>query len=205
MNVHIFRVFCVVMAVFASLSQVVASDSSRLGGKNPLHDLVRELDGKHVKGILINSAKGDYPIRYLSRLENAAIFNMADVVEVVVKTNPEELELYGVESLYSAASMGSLDVVVLLLEYGVSPNAKLESGYTALYSAVQFGELDVIRKLVDSGANINYKVKGGPSLMVTAVIEKRQKAIEVVIDSGYVLSAEEQNFLSKNKVKSMNK
>ena len=61
----------------------------------------------------------------------------------------------GRTALHSAAELGSVDVVKMLIGAGACVDARTALGETALYLGCQRGHGDVVRMLIDAGAHVN--------------------------------------------------
>lgn len=161
------------------------NDSSHLGGQNPIYEIIESSDTELVKQALLESDEQNYPLPHLSRLEQASIFGFADVVQLLFDQMSDKSQLNAGNSLYSAASLGRLNIVSLILEKGVSPDFKLDSGFTPLYAAVQFGHDDIVLKLLEYGADINYRPESGLGLVSLGVVEKRLGTVCLILSKGY--------------------
>jgi ankyrin repeat protein len=63
----------------------------------------------------------------------------------------------GITPLYLACSLGSLDIVKVLVDAGADVNQKSTQGYTSLFLAVKEKHKPVVDYLLSKGARINEK------------------------------------------------
>lgn len=71
----------------------------------------------------------------------------------------------GRTTLISAANIGDLDMVNLLLQKGVNTNIRDKIGWTALMYAVEKGYVEIVKSLLNHGASIEIKDNSGKSVM----------------------------------------
>ncbi|KAI3454037.1 hypothetical protein Pfo_010700 [Paulownia fortunei] len=69
--------------------------------------------------------------------------------------DPDELDSNGRTALHLAASKGSLECVLLLLDYGADPNKRDSEGNVPLWDALLGKHESVIKVLVDNGATLS--------------------------------------------------
>ncbi|KAG9158099.1 hypothetical protein Leryth_000265 [Lithospermum erythrorhizon] len=69
--------------------------------------------------------------------------------------DPNELDSNGRTALHIAASVGSIECVLLLLDYGADPNRKDSDGSVPLWDAILGKHDGVIKTLVDNGASLS--------------------------------------------------
>jgi ankyrin repeat protein len=69
----------------------------------------------------------------------------------------------GISSLIEAASKGDTKTVKMLLDKGISPNAKDAGGRTALTEAAWNGQTETVKLLLERGADPNIKKSDGAS------------------------------------------
>ncbi|KAK4485849.1 hypothetical protein RD792_008496 [Penstemon davidsonii] len=69
--------------------------------------------------------------------------------------DPNELNNNGRNALHIAASKGSLECVLLLLDYGADPNRKDTEGNVPLWDAILGKHESIIKVLVDNGAKLS--------------------------------------------------
>ncbi|CAA0838345.1 Potassium channel AKT1 [Striga hermonthica] len=69
--------------------------------------------------------------------------------------DPDELDSNGRTALHIAASKGSLECILLLLDYGADPNRKDSEGNVPLWDAILGNHEPVIKILVDNGATLS--------------------------------------------------
>ena len=91
-------------------------------------------------------------------LENAAMASLIDLVKVVLKhaKNSDDLADKMVTMLLSACKHENLDVVKLLLEYGVDLHRRAKNTkLTCVYIASRLGNTALVRLLLEFGADPN--------------------------------------------------
>jgi ankyrin repeat protein len=66
-----------------------------------------------------------------------------------------------VAPLHSAASVGDIETMRLLLDRGADPNARQAAGFTAMHAAAGNGDLDMARLLVARGADRHARTDDG--------------------------------------------
>jgi ankyrin repeat protein len=99
-----------------------------------------------------------------------------EVAHALVKQHPEVLS--DAEPMLTAARLGRVDVVTLLLELGVDVDVADETEQRGLHNAVAGGSLDVVKLLVVHGADIDRPTTqmGGGSLGFAAYFGRREIA-----------------------------
>ena len=172
----------------------VAYSSEQLND-NPFSAYIDSYNKNVVEEILLNNYQDKFPFKHLSRLEQAAMFGLNNLIVLIHNDAPLEFKNHANEAIYSAAGLGQIESVNLLLDLGVSPDSKIESGLTPIYSATQFGEKEIVKKLLEAGADYSWKIENTPSLIVVAYIEKRHEIIELLLNHGYKISKEENELI----------
>jgi ankyrin repeat protein len=80
-----------------------------------------------------------------------------------------------IKGLQYAAARGSLDVIRLILDTGVSVDSSTADGAAALMFAASYNQLEAARLLLDKGANVNHKdLSGDTALSLAKAPEMRQ-------------------------------
>ncbi|XP_057505314.1 potassium channel AKT1-like [Actinidia eriantha] len=69
--------------------------------------------------------------------------------------DPNELDSNGRTALHIAAAKGSIECVLLLLDYRADPNRKDSEGNVPLWDAIMGGHVSVIKLLINNGAKIS--------------------------------------------------
>ncbi|KAK8552862.1 hypothetical protein V6N12_041436 [Hibiscus sabdariffa] len=123
-------------SIFKSLSEEHLSKSLKL----------RNEDGRSLLHVAVSSARPEV-VKVLS----------ASVDESVVNSTDEE----GWGPIHSAASIGNLEIMEILLSKGANVNVKNDGGRTALHYAASKGWLKIAELLISHGAKINSKDKVG--------------------------------------------
>ena len=93
---------------------------------------------------------------------------------------------HGIMPLHAAASNGSLNCVLLLLEAGAEKNkGRRDTGATPLYLAAQNGHLEVVRILVGSGANKDQGLtRSGATPLHIAAQSGHIEIVRLLVESG---------------------
>jgi uncharacterized protein len=95
----------------------------------------------------------------------------------------------GVTLLMSAAYLGKLETVKLLLDHGAKPNASDTYGETAVAYAVSGKHLDVIAALLDKGADINSKAELDRTPLMNAAGDGDVGVVNYLLDRGAKINA----------------
>jgi hypothetical protein len=92
----------------------------------------------------------------------------------------------GISALYIAAQEGNLEVVKILLDYGVlaEVNQDRRNIATPLYMAAQNGHSEVVKILLASGAAVNQATLNGVTPLVVAAQEGHLEVIKILLASG---------------------
>jgi ankyrin repeat protein len=93
---------------------------------------------------------------------------------------------YAGDVIVHAAALGDLDTVKTFLAYGVSPDARSQSGSTALLGATVQGDTKVVEYLISAGADINATNGVGQSALQIAIAEQRDDVARVLRAHGAV-------------------
>ena len=86
--------------------------------------------------------------------------------------------------LYTAITNRQAEVVGILLEAGVDPNAKDGNGNPVLRRAVTWGRVEIVRLLVNAGADVNIVDNRGDPLLYTAVYEAEPETVRILLNAG---------------------
>jgi len=81
------------------------------------------------------------------------------------KINVDSYDASAYTALHKASSLGIIEIVTILLDYGASVNIQTNSGWTALHSAVQHGHDQIVKLLLDRGASPNLLTSYGFSVL----------------------------------------
>lgn len=76
------------------------------------------------------------------------------------------------------------ELVKLILEKGVDPNARTINNNTALINAINIGNISTIEELIKAGANVNLQNDLGETVLMKAVLEKRGDIIDILLKEG---------------------
>ena len=86
--------------------------------------------------------------------------------------------------MYSAAALGYLEVVQVLLEAGADKNAATQDGETALMAAARDGHLEVVQVLLDAGADKNAAKQNGATALMLAAQNAYLEVVQVLLEAG---------------------
>jgi ankyrin repeat protein len=84
----------------------------------------------------------------------------------------------------AAAREGHLDIVRLLLDRGVDPNASLPGDGTALIEAASEGHVDVAEVLLQRGAAVNLVPQGAETALIRAADEGYLPMVQLLVANG---------------------
>jgi ankyrin repeat protein len=87
-------------------------------------------------------------------------------------------------SLFSAATIGHVDVVRLLLKYGADIHLQSKDGETPLTVASKNGHWEVVRLLLNRGADINLQNKDGETVLSVAAKNGHLNAVLLLLNRG---------------------
>ena len=139
------------------------------------------------------------------RLHKAAHRGDIDAVRTLLadKPDPDERDSFGGTALHAAMFQDNPEIVELLLDSGLDPNAQgTSNGYTPLHDAVWADNLDAAMLLVEHGARIDIKADDGLTPLEKARKENKQEiAAYLENHSQKIYSPEARNQYSENDVK----
>ena len=99
-----------------------------------------------------------------------------------VKAN--ELNKKGVTPISAAATKGSTDIILPLIDHGADVDALNSSGSTALIQASHFGHYDAVNLLLQKGARADFANIKGTTALMRASQEGHVQICELLIDRG---------------------
>ena len=94
--------------------------------------------------------------------------------------------------LFWVVSMGSQEILELLIANGADVNAKNEYRWTPLHNAALEANKEIVELLIANGADVNAKTNYGETPLHKALYEKRKEIIELLIAKGADVNAENQ-------------
>lgn len=95
------------------------------------------------------------------------------------------------DTLYYNVSLDHIDIVSLMLDYGVDANMKTTDGYTTLYAAA-CDNIDMVRLLIKHGADVHAASDGCPALF-RAIICGRYDIAQLLLDRGTNINYTDKN------------
>ena len=154
-----FAVYCrnkeVVDAVLPFHDAINVYEACSLGMKDKVR---RELEKNPA---LLNSHAPDG----FTALGLACFFNHPDLVAWLLgkgaDPNLPASNSFHVAPIHSACSVGSIDIVAMLIRHGADVNAKQQQDYTPLHQAAHAGRVDICELLLKNGADRNARTSGG--------------------------------------------
>ncbi|KAK8647505.1 hypothetical protein V6N13_121240 [Hibiscus sabdariffa] len=146
-------------SIFKSLSEEHLSKSLKL----------RNEDGRSLLHVAVSSARPEV-VKVLS----------ASVDESVVNSTDEE----GWGPIHSAASIGNLEIMEILLSKGANVNVKNDGGRTALHYAASKGWLKIAELLISHGAEVDATDRTGQTPLMNAVICHNKEVALLLIRHG---------------------
>jgi ankyrin repeat protein len=87
----------------------------------------------------------------------------------------------GQSALVSAASMGNVEIVRLLLRHGADPSITTESDQTALMLAAHYGHVEIVNVLIAAGADVNVAESRYGYTPLASAARKGQTAVVLVL------------------------
>ena len=99
-----------------------------------------------------------------------------------VKAN--ELNKKGVTPISAAATKGSTEIILPLIEHGADVDALNSSGSTALIQASHFGHYEAVNLLLRKGARADFANTKGTTALMRASQEGHVQICELLIDRG---------------------
>jgi ankyrin repeat protein len=128
--------------------------------ENPQNQLLSAVDRQDVKGV-------------------ARLLDATPQLDVNYRT-----PRMGQSALVSAASMGSEEIVRLLLRHGADPNITTESNQTPLLLAAHYGHVGIAKLLIASGADVNLsESRYGHTALVSAAQQGHSEIVALLLDA----------------------
>jgi len=100
------------------------------------------------------------------------------MVKEALKENPDPdaRDSYGGTALHGAMFKDSLEIVALLIDYGLDINAIGPSnGYTPLHDAVWANNIEAAKLLIEKGAKLDIRAKDGQTALDKAEKDGRRE------------------------------
>ena len=139
------------------------------------------------------------------RLHKAAHRGDIDAVRTLLedKPDPDERDSFGGTALHAAMFQDNMEIVELLLNGGLDPNARGSSnGYTPLHDAVWADNLEAAKLLIEHGARIDIKADDGLTPLEKAQQDNKQEiAAYLESQNQKIYSPDARNNYSENDVK----
>lgn len=84
--------------------------------------------------------------------------------------------------LFTAISVGSVEIFNLLLDYKADPEAVDKYNSSLLFSACHYGRINIINKLILSGADVNHENINGWTPLIRAVCSRKIEAVKRLLE-----------------------
>ncbi|KAL2830886.1 ankyrin repeat-containing domain protein [Aspergillus cavernicola] len=92
-------------------------------------------------------------------------------------------------ALYAASEVGRVEMIQLLLDQGVSPNATGSMYGCALEAAAHYGSEDAVRALLDAGAEVNFQGGYHGNALQAAARYGRVNLVKILLQAGASVNA----------------
>lgn len=173
-----FAVYCrnkeVVDAVLPFHDAINVYEACSLGMKDKVR---RELEKNPA---LLNSHAPDG----FTALGLACFFNHPDLVAWLLgkgaDPNLPASNSFHVAPIHSACSMGSLEIMDILIRHGADVNAKQQQDYTPLHQAAHAGRADMCELLLKNGADRNARTTSGQIPMNLAAGPNMEQVVRIL-------------------------
>lgn len=93
---------------------------------------------------------------------------------------------YNLETpLYTAAQLGNVDIIKMLIDHGANIEARLmQNGRTPLYEATSEGHMKAVELLLQEGANIECKCEDGLTPLLEASRRGHEAVVQLLLQQG---------------------
>ena len=140
-----------------------------------------KVDGVEGNSHSTSDLSHQYPAPGLTALEAAAQGGEADIVRLLLTTEPSlECE----PAWFLAAAGGHLEILEILSGQGVEENLRDGEGRTALSHAVLASQEGAVRYLVEAGSDINIRDTEERSLLELALLQEDLEMVETLLECG---------------------
>jgi ankyrin repeat protein len=201
-------------AVVAALDAGADPDLLDNWGNNPLlhtavrkgnPEIVRALitagadpNGSTEKGISLNTAIENHDTDIVvilleagtyvtwGNLDRAIIQESHPLTQALLMAFPDvnARDNVGATLLMSAACVGNIPAIGLLIDMGIDVNAGTKTGWTAVMTASANGYPEVVQELLKAGADVNAREKGGDTPLSLARQAGHQDVVTLLTDAG---------------------
>ncbi len=184
-----------VVEVLIDMGAPIDGKGGKLGG-TPLHDAVARGHESVVRILLDHqanvNARADNGVTPICCISCGACRNVCAMVELLV-AHGAHLEIDGVCLMAYAALFGDKEVILELLDRGLSVHDATAKGTTALHNAAGQGYKEVVGVLLDRGALVTAQTKGGltplhyavdKSKGMDALNQDRLEIVQLLLDNG---------------------
>jgi ankyrin repeat protein len=121
--------------------------------------------------LLINAVMNENPAMVEMLLVEGANVNHADEGSIITP-------------LIEAASLSSLEIVQMLIQYNADLNAQSDEGYTPLIRAIRDQQPQNAQALIDAGANVNLANNQGETPLIHAIANGDIALVRTLINAG---------------------
>lgn len=158
----------------------------------PLHCACNACSVECVKILLNNKVQVNAGIERRSALHIAVEKNAINVVELLLKNgaNPNTPQVYTETPLHTAAALGNIECMRLLLSHGADVRSQFgKKRMTALHLAAEDDYSECVKLLLKHGADVNARNFDGKTPLHLACLSQCAETVEILILNGADVNA----------------